>query len=231
VVDIHCHIIHGVDDGPSTLEESIKMVYKAVELGIKIIVATPHYRYNKTDFFKKVDENLNELRSKVSDLDIKIFRGTEVRIDPSLTEIVKESDELLIENSKSLLVEFPYDRIPFFTKETLYNLQLQGIVPIIAHAERNLALQQNRIALERILSENIPVQVDAGSFTGFNGKNSKKLAMFLLDNNLIDYIASDAHCAEDYDEFYSKAYSIVARSKGQHAANMLFGLNPGSIWD
>lgn len=227
MIDIHCHIIHGVDDGPATIDESIKMAYKAAENDIRIIIATPHYKNNR-EFLTKVDENLNELRSRISGLGIRILRGAEVRIDPFLPELITQSSNLLIEGSNNILVELPFDIVPIFSKQTLYNIQLRGADPIIAHAERNISFQRNFKILQRIIQDNIPIQVDARSITGSNGRKAKQLSIFLLKNDLIDFIASDAHRARDYDE-YTKAYNIVCRYKGRSAADILFGKNPESI--
>ncbi len=227
VIDIHCHIIHGVDDGPSTIDQSIRMAYKACESGIRIIVATPHYRNNK-EFLAKVHENLNELRTRISDLGVKILYGAEVRIDPYLPNMISQDSGLFIEGSNSMLIELPFDIFPIFSEQTLYNIQLQGADPIIAHPERNLSFQHNRKNLQQIMRCNVPIQVNAKSITGGNGRRAKQLSIFLLKNDLIDFFASDAHCTSDYVE-YTKAYKIVCGYKGKAVSDRLFAKNAETI--
>lgn len=228
MIDIHCHLIHGVDDGPSTLDEALDMAYAAMKAGVKTIVATPHYKDDK-EFFNRVKENFNELQYRVSNIGLTVINGFEIEIDPFLPNMIEENDNLFMNNTEHILIEFPFNTMPIFSRQTLYNLQLEGVVPIIAHPERNQIFQKHRNYLYKFMQSNIPIQINAGSIIGKYGRKARWLARHLLKKDYVDYIASDAHSSNDYSEYYNKAIRYVEKNKGHDTVQRLFRSNAKDI--
>ena len=197
MIDIHTHILPGIDDGAQTLEESIEIAKKAAKAGVKTIVATPHILdvpsendwRRVSDAFKCVKETL--MRQKIG---VNIILGAELFISPDLPKTIKENRELTINNgNKYVLIELPMNEIPNFTKQTIFELQLQGIVPIIAHPERYLEIQKDANKLFDLVKRGVLTQINSGSLMGRYGKKVQETAKTLLSHNFVHMIGSDVH--------------------------------------
>lgn len=222
MIDLHCHILPGVDDGPATIEQSISMCRIAADDGIRTIVATPHIKYDPIsmeDIRRKVDE-LNEALIKET-IPVTILPGGEcasISVDEVFSSIT-------INGTNYVLVEFPYTHIPDNACEFLFNLRNRGLMPIIAHPERIPTVIQNPNAFIELLGTNIFVQLTAHSILGTFGKNEKRCANYLLKKGVVHLIASDAH-----DDHYRtpklrdavrKAAKIVGRRSALKMVNRI----------
>jgi protein-tyrosine phosphatase len=228
MIDIHSHIIFGVDDGPSTIEESLKMVSEAVNAGIKIIISTPHFQ---KEVFEndKIVENYNMLVNRASDFDISILLGYEVLISLSLAKMLADSKPLTLNNSGYLLLELPFDSIPIYIYEVIFQLQLLGVTVVIAHPERNMNLINNFDSLLGLVERGCLIQLDAASIVGIYGRHVKGFTKKLIKLKLVHFIASDAHSAKDYANWYLKAYKKVNKWVGEDYADKLFTRNASAI--
>lgn len=197
MIDIHSHILPGVDDGPQTLEESLRILKKAADEGVKTIVTTPHVLDGPSEnYFQRIRNTFNVIKhALISDkIPIKIVWGAEVFIFHDLAQKIKGNKELTINMAnKYILLELPVQEIPPFTEQTVFELLLQGIVPIIAHPERYLEIQKNANKLFDLVQKGVLTQLNSGSLTGRYGKKAQKTAKRLLTNNLIYMIGSDVH--------------------------------------
>ncbi|KHE70099.1 tyrosine-protein phosphatase, partial [Halobacillus sp. BBL2006] len=141
MIDLHSHILPGVDDGAQSLEDSIEMARAAVEDGITAIVATPHHKTTRFDNYKSdIISKVKDLNEALADRDIplKVLPGQETRIYGEFVEGLQNGEMLTInEHTNYVLVEFPHERVPRFAKQLLYDLQMAGYRPIIVHPERN----------------------------------------------------------------------------------------------
>ena len=201
MVDIHSHIIPGVDDGSSSMEESLKMLKIAWEDGIKAIIATPHVFCQKSmiENMEGLQPVFNELKKKAADhhIKIEILMGAEVFFVSDLREkLMIYRDVLTINNSDYFLLEFPPDIVFPGSKEYILNITADGFIPIICHPERNLVFQQNPLLLYQLLQVGALSQVDAGSIRGDFGITAYSTSMDLLKFNLVHVIASDCHNLE-----------------------------------
>ncbi|MFZ5986938.1 MAG: tyrosine-protein phosphatase [Bacillota bacterium] len=225
MIDIHSHLVYGMDDGAPTIEESIKMVQQAVELGISTIVATPHFQEQLFDI-KGIVDNFNEIVERTKEYGVDLRLGSEVFINPFIPEIVEKESLLLLNESRYLLLELPYDIIPVYTFETIYRLQLRNIYPIIAHPERNMNLLKDFDEFVNFLERGCLIQVDAGSIAGVYGNTVREFAKKLIKLNMAHFIASDAHCSKDYAEWHLQSYKKVINWAGKEYADKLFNENP-----
>lgn len=197
MVDIHCHILPGIDDGPDSFDESIMMVIQAANQGISKIIATPHFPFDKFNFRKEdVFEKVNILQEKVDVLGLKckIFPGMELYLSTDLIAKI-DTDEIipLGEDSRYLLVEFPLRGFSQNLINLLHEFQIRGYIPIIAHPERNEFIQDNPLLINEILQYEALLQINVGSILGKNGRSSQKLALELIKQGLVSFIASDGH--------------------------------------
>ncbi|MGG1593050.1 tyrosine-protein phosphatase [Terribacillus saccharophilus] len=198
MIDIHCHILPGVDDGARTLEESIEMARAASEQGIHTIVATPHHRNNQFENFRAdILTRVNELNLvlKEENILVDILPGQETRIYGDLVEGLMSFEEILPVNIDShyILVELPTSNVPKYTNKLLYDLQVEGYTPVIVHPERNSELLTKPDKLYELVKSGILTQVTAASLVGKFGKKIRNFSHEIVQSNLTHFIASDAH--------------------------------------
>lgn len=215
MVDIHSHVLPGIDDGPKKLEMSLDMIRRSYEEGTKDIVATPHFRRGCFEVHysevKKIAKYFNDL-VRAEGLDINIHYGQEVYYSDRIIEDLEEGLIGTINGGRYMLVEFPMRRIPSEAVDYMYELKLLGITPIIAHPERYLEVIKNAEVLNPFIEEGCLFQLNAGSIRGFFGKDVKKTAENLMKNNVYSFIGSDAHnnssrntgIKEEYQEVFKK---------------------------
>ncbi|MGI6776589.1 MAG: tyrosine-protein phosphatase [Acetivibrionales bacterium] len=228
MVDIHSHIIFGVDDGPPSLKESIRMVLEAERLGIKKIIATPHFHWDVFNA-ERARENFKELKERTSDCGIEIFMGYEVFINPALSSFANKKNPVTLADSRYMLFELPLDAVPVYSYEAIYKLHLESIVPVLAHPERNRSFVKSFNSFLGFLEKGCLVQLDAASIVGVYGMDVKRLAKKMIKMNMVHFIASDAHCWEDFTSWYLQAYRKVYKWAGEEYADRVFNINPGRI--
>ncbi|EIU0339829.1 tyrosine-protein phosphatase [Staphylococcus pseudintermedius] len=196
MIDIHNHILVGVDDGPSTDEAMVALIQQAHAQGITAIVATPHHlnpRYHNDA--KVVKEKLESVKNhpEIQKLGISLYPGQEVRISGDMIQGIKQGTVIGLNNSKYILIEFPSNEVPHYTKLLFFELQQHGYIPVIAHPERNKVIVKNPDILYELISNGALSQLTAGSILGTFGKKIKKLSLQFIKCNLAHAIASDAH--------------------------------------
>lgn len=197
MIDIHCHILPGIDDGPLSISESLAMVDLAVADGIATIVATPHtfngVYITPPEATASGVKALNRILMN-KNIRVKICPGAEVHTcDAFGRKIMADLDHTLNHSGKYVLVEFPFQTINPGTSEELFQLKLKGITPIIAHPERNILFQRNADLLYDMVGMGCLVQITAMSITGEFGEAAMGCAHTLLQRHLVHVIASDAH--------------------------------------
>jgi protein-tyrosine phosphatase len=217
MIDLHCHILPGIDDGAQDLSESIKMAKKAVEQGIHTIVATPHHLNNKYENLKQsIIDRVEELnRALIQEkIDLKILPGQETRIYGEMVEGYEIGEILPINNTPYLLVEFSSSHVPRFTDKLFYDLQMKGLVPVIVHPERNQEIIERPDVLYQLVKKGALTQVTAASVCGDFGKKIKKFSMQLIEANLTHFIASDAHNTSNRTFKMKEAFGVIQEKYG-----------------
>jgi protein-tyrosine phosphatase len=223
--DIHCHILPGLDDGAENSETALEMARKAWEKGTRHIIATPHVIIGSVKQNREhVRESINALTRQLQDkgLNLTIYPGCEVFICPDLPDLYEKGHIFTLNGSRYMLIELPMMEIPSYTEAVLYELQLKGIVPIIAHPERNQMLQRDMHFLQKAVERGILAQVNSGSITGLYGKAAKRTALKMIEANFIHFVASDAHTNRSRTTNLSKAAKIVQGLFGQAIMETLF---------
>ena len=215
LVDIHNHILPGLDDGPIDEEFALWLARNAAENGITHIIATPHHQNGKYMNKKTVVQECVEYFNQqliIHDIPITILPGMEIHMFDNILEEIDGNLLTLADSKKYLLVELPNSHIPHFTKDILYELQLKGYIPIIAHAERNTEFRSNPDKIFEIIKNGGLMQVTASSILGVNGKKLQKHSLKMCKNKLVHFIASDAHHHKNRPFLLSNAYKYLTKN-------------------
>ncbi|WP_368297502.1 tyrosine-protein phosphatase [Cytobacillus firmus] len=216
MIDIHCHILPGMDDGAQTFADSLDMAKEAVREGISSIIATPHhnqsYHNTKDEIILAVKDLNNSL--KEASIPLEILPGQEVRIYGEIVEGLNNGEILSLSQSQYMFIEFPSNHVPRYADKILFDIQLQGLIPIIVHPERNKQLIEQPNLLYQFVEKGALTQVTASSLCGYFGKNIKKFSEQLIEFNLTHFIASDAHNVKNRTFKMAEALDVVDSKYG-----------------
>ncbi|MEC9488874.1 MAG: CpsB/CapC family capsule biosynthesis tyrosine phosphatase [Halanaerobium sp.] len=224
MIDIHTHILPGVDDGPDSMEVSLKIVRAAREQGITKMVATPHYLeegYQLTP--EETGERVAKLQEAVDEAGVKveILPGAEAYLTADLGKRVQDGLVTPINHSRYILVEFPMTYVPAYVNNVFYDLKIMGYTPIICHPERYSPIREKPDYLYEWLQDGILAQVNASSLLGVYGSRVRKAAEILVRNNLVQLIASDAHSTGRRKVNLKAGVSKLKGIVGNYAENYL----------
>ncbi|GAX89380.1 tyrosine-protein phosphatase [Effusibacillus lacus] len=215
MIDIHCHVLPGVDDGAATLEESLAMVRMAAEEGITDIVATPHTEdgvYSNSAFEVINSVKILQQAVDIHNIPVRIHPGSEVHVHINLLENICFSRVLTLKNmGRYILLELPVQTIPPFTEDLIHDLRANGLTPIIAHPERNALLREQPVRLAQLIRLGAIAQITAGSLTGAIGKRIRQSAEYMVRNWLVQLVASDAHSTHRRPPGLTGAYQVISR--------------------
>jgi len=226
MVDLHCHILPGLDDGPATIDESIAMAESAIADGITHVVATPHSSSEYFFDFSHVRQLRDELQAKVGDR-LKITTGCDFHLNPENLESLRMNPrQYCIDQRDFLLVEFNEFSIPPSMDQTLHEIQLARVQPVITHPERNGILRARPERLKKWVRLGCFAQVTGGALTGGFGAGAQQDALRWIGEGLIHFVASDAHNTRTRPLRLQSAYNVVIDRFGQEKARALFQDNP-----
>ena len=230
MIDFHSHILPNVDDGSANLVESLNMLTMAAADGIKAMICTPHI-LKPADFFNDslYVSRFNELKAaaETEEIPVDLYLGSEIYLQP---DIHFDSIVATLNNTgKYFLVEFPMSTIPRFSAQLFQRLISEGRIPIIAHPERNIGLQQRPDLAFQFAELGVLMQCNAASVTGLLGPKIKQLSHTFIDHNLIQFIGSDCHETKRRICQLSKAYDVVKSQWGPITAQDLFENNAQTV--
>ena len=238
-VDIHAHILPGLDDGPITIEESLAMARTAARDGTDMVVATPHYRdmeleHQSGRIVRELADTLNAAlqsdAARTNARTVRIFTGMTNRIDTTLPDLVDSENVITLNRTRFLLVEPPYNRLPTYVEDVVGRLLTQRLVPVLAHPERNVEFQRNPKRLQRLVDQGVIVQIATGSLTGQYGVGAKRAAEQFIRRGMAHVVASEMHASTSpRSPILSEAFDIVAELIDEREAYDLFEANPEMI--
>ncbi len=227
MIDIHCHILPGIDDGSESYDESIEMAKASAAEGVSTIVATPHI-YDDCigiDILQKKTDELNK-RLNTDSVPVKILFGGEIYADLSPEIFSRHS----MNGNGYVLVEFPHSHLPARSYDILQSLSSNGLRPLIAHPERNPSVINNpRLLIELVKNTGAAVQVTSSSIAGDFGRRIKMCSHFLLKKGVVDIIASDSHSMRFRLPGLLKGVKTAGKIIGKEAAGYLVNENPLAI--
>jgi len=205
-IDFHTHILPGIDDGSKNLEESVSLIKRMNTYGIRNFICTPHimegvWPNTPTIINKKLIELKNHLKNlEISD--VSITAAAEYMVDGNFNNLLK-SNQLLTLDGKHILIELPYFNLPYKVYEILFNIQMAGYKPILAHPERYVYLHNNYTEYQKLKDAGCIFQLNLLSLSTHYGKHIQTIAIKLLKDNLIDLVASDVHNQKHLDTLES----------------------------
>lgn len=195
MIDIHTHILPGLDDGARTMDETLQMVRAAVDEGISQIVATPHMVCAGSNGRERILAKLQLVQEAIAERgwEVSVLCGAELYIEPGLVGEVRAGRALTLNDGPYALVELPVRDYPLYADQVFFELQAAGVRPILAHPERLVSVQRDIEVLFRLVQRGVLAQITAESLIGGAGPAIRGLAEMMLRNRLAHVIASDAH--------------------------------------
>lgn len=231
VIDIHCHILPGMDDGPESFEMSCEMAEAAIAEGVTHIIATPHATQNHPFIPNLVRQRCDEMQARFEG---RLIFGTGCDFHLSfenLQEIRLNPERFTLNQKNYLLVEFADFSIPPALDQSLHELQLAGINPIITHPERNPLIRAQPERLFKWLQQGCYVQVTAQSLLGRFGKAAQAVTHDWLDAGAVHFLASDAHNVTSRPLRLKEAFDELAKTRGEEVAQALLVDNPLAVFE
>jgi len=226
MVDIHCHILPGLDDGSDSLEMSCAMAEMAIEDGVTRIIATPHANSGFSFVPELIRERRNELQARFEGR-LQFATGCDFHLSfENLLDIRNDASRFTLNQKNYLLVEFADYSIPPSLDQALYDLQLAGLRPIVTHPERNPLIRSQPERLYKWLRQGCYVQVTAQSLAGKFGESSREAAQVWLDAGAVHFLASDAHNLTSRPLRLRETFDHVAEVRGEEVARALLIDNP-----
>lgn len=213
MVDLHSHIIWDIDDGAKSKDMTLNMLKIAEANGTRKIVATPHFYRGVWEVHShEVEKRIEDVKTlaKENNIDIEIYSGQEVYYSENILEYYNEGLISTINNSRYMLIEFPMKEFNMSEAvDNIYELQLKGIVPVMAHPERYRQFIKNPILINKFIKEGFLFQLNAGSLVNHFGKEVRKTAEIFLKNNLYSFIGSDGHRDEKRDTNLKAGMDVI----------------------
>ena len=228
MIDMHTHILYGVDDGPQPIEGTLQMLKAAVEDGITDLIVTPHAYHPKYNVKRDaIQRQIKELTDIVKTLayPLRLHTGQEIHLHEHLIENILSGDAITLAMSRYLLLEMPFYTVPAYTFPIIQTLIENGYTPIIAHPEKNRAIAENPRILKQLIQQGALTQITAGSLTGHFGRHVQKNALQFVQANLIHCYGSDAHNVSSRPFLFSKGLDVLEKKVHHELITILLDNN------
>ncbi len=234
MIDMHAHILPGMDDGAADMRETLEMAEIAVESGVNAIVATPHYNlHGVVDQYtaREYVDNIRHVREilRTERIPLKVIAGMEVFVTPNICKLIEERKIYTINRSRYLLVEFDFGEDPGYVQTMLDQIRRYHICPVIAHPERYEFVQDNPQLVYQWRKQGYLTQVNKGSLLKKFGNRSYITAYQLLNHNLVSVIGSDAHGCQERTPWMMDVHDELAKNYSAKYLDLLFEENPRRI--
>lgn len=234
MIDIHCHILPGFDDGSDNIEESVRMARLAVDGGTTAIIATPHsnipdkqknyFGKDYVDAFKALDTRLREEK-----IPLRLLPGHEIFAANDFVELIKKKRLLTLCNSDYPLIEFALNERSESIYDKLERITAEGLTPIIAHPERYAFIAADPAAPLRLKKMGCLLQLNKGSLKKKFGKTAYSISRALIEREYADFVASDAHSPYMRTPYLADAYEIISELRSSRYAELLLKTNPEKV--
>lgn len=229
MIDLHSHIIPKIDDGSGSIEETFNILKEAVSNGFTDIISTSHYieNYYEADIEERkawinaLQMNLNE-----KNIPINLYIGTEAYASLNLNKLIKNKKVATLNNSKYVLFELPMNSQPKYLEEIIYNILDLKLIPIIAHPERYIYVQQDPNMLIELINKGVLFQSNFGSIVGVYGKSAKNTVRKLLKSNMIHFLGTDTHKQNTIYPIMNEILNKLEKTIGKDKIKELTEKNP-----
>lgn len=226
MIDMHSHILPMVDDGASSIKETVAILDHFGRLGYTRLVTTPHWAVGMPDVPAAVIDEVAGLAARNG---IRLSMARECRIHPNLLTHIDRSPQLRVDGGNVVLVELPWGPVPGFTVGVFRDLQRAGYRPVLVHPERHSELWERDSPLDHLIDAGVPLQVNIGSFVGHFGKGARDRAVGLLQRGVVALVATDVHSPAGIEETLPAAHRMLGNLVGKDVAAILTTHNPGAL--
>ena len=201
MIDLHCHILPGVDDGPKNIEESLAMVRIFKDAGYRRVVTTPH-QMPGTTWMRSTAEIRNRVVElnhtiQVGGLEFDVLPGMEISFDPLIPDLLESGRLLTLGNTSWVLIETPFQQLPLGWEQVIFAILAKGYFILLAHPERCVQLAANPQLVDRLIESGVYFQVNWGSFLGYHGRVALRMAHHLAECGCIHCLATDSHSPQE----------------------------------
>ena len=234
MIDIHSHILFGIDDGSKSFEESMNIIKKAVDANVTDIILTPHYMLGSDYVTNNVEKRkiISKLKREVKkqELPINLYLGNEVFVENDMDSLKNNGEITTLNNSKYLLFELPLNYVYNGIGDVLFELRCKGYIPVVAHPERYTFLKENPSLITELIDKGALFQSNIGSFLGTYGRHAKETAILFLKHHVITFMGSDIH--HDTHDFYDRineCKDIMRKYVSEEEIDDLFNNNANKI--
>lgn len=232
MIDIHTHILYGIDDGSHSLEQSLKMLNIAAKNNTDKIILTPHCNQpgNLNNFYSSdLQNHFDAFREAAKDIPIELYLGMEIYATDEVPDLISEGKIIPLNNSHYLLIEFPFSSNPDWVTHILEEVSKFNLTPVIAHPERYPFIINNpQIIYDWVISGSL-IQINKGSLFGRFGYKEELTARKLLNHNLVHFVASDCHSHKVRTPYMMDCYDLISDIYKPGYADLLFNINPKGI--
>lgn len=232
LIDMHSHILPGIDDGAKSMEKTLVLLRMAEKEGIETIITTPHYKPMGRNAGRKktleVLEDVKEAAGKAG-LSVRLEAGNELYYSSEALEALKAGEVLTLAGSSYVLTEFSPEEDFDYIRNGLYSLLSGGFRPVIAHVERYRHVFTRLGRAEELVEMGACLQVNAASVMGKFGRNERRRSRELLKQGLVQFVATDAHDEKNRAPFLKECASFISKKYGQQCMEEIFIHNPQSI--
>lgn len=235
MIDIHCHMLPGIDDGAQNLAEALDLARLAVANGIATCVATPHIHPGRYDNDSRSIQHVwQRFRAELEaqEIPLVLHMAAEVRLSAELLSLIADARVPFLgtwQERPVLLLELPHSEIPPGTDKFIAWLKRQNIQPLIAHPERNKAVIRDPSKIEPFVDMGCLLQLTAASVTGDFGEPACAAARYVLKQGWAFAVATDAHNVDHRPPMLDRAYEVLVNTVGESAARTLCELNPAAL--
>lgn len=234
MIDLHCHILPGIDDGAPDLDTALAMATIAVSDGIEVLACTPHiYPGLYENHQAGIRQSMEALQSALEQagIPLKLVIGADVHMDPNLLNGLRDGRIPSLNGSRYFLFEPPHHIAPVRLEESLFGLMVAGYVPILTHPERLTWIGDHYEKMIDLAKRGVWMQLTAASVTGRFGRSAQHFAMKMLDDGIVHILATDAHHARKRPPILSEARRMVADRLGVAEANNMVLVRPRGVLD
>ncbi len=231
-VDIHCHMLPGIDDGSDSWETTLAMAKMSSSDGFSTVIVTPHqlgnFAVNDGDMIRQLTQKTQSFLHE-NGVDLQLLPGGDVRIEPEMISLIQSGNVLSLgDQRKYVLLELPHE-LYFSLDQLLERLDQAGMVGILSHPERNMGILQQPAIIDSLVSQGCLMQVTAGSITGAFGGRSQQLSEQMLSRGLVHFCATDAHGLKSRRPKMSRAFDRIADLTDGQTALDLCCRNPANV--
>lgn len=234
MIDLHCHILPGIDDGPTTLEQSLELAVLYQKAGFIKIVTTPHWvpGTSWTPSLEQIHQRIALLRDSFESrqIDIQIYSGMEIALDINLCDLLLSKHLLTLAGSSYVLIESPFQRLPLGWEQMFFTIMAKGYRIVLAHPERCLQLFSTPELYDDIIEAGVYFQVNYDSFLGHYGKKESETAFYLLKKGYIHFLATDSHDPlQRHPGNALKAVKVLKKTIDSKTIEILTRINPENV--